>query len=110
MQAVLATRASARSRRLSVQHLVIDELLVLKHSIRARPPWFRAKGGVGRIKTRLSTLYIRLRVVPGATMKTVVSRPWFERRYDHRRSRGLPLRPGPLAEMRLGGPLVEPPA
>ena len=76
-------RATARGKGLALEHLVVDELIVLRLQQRMRPPMFRAKGGVGRIKTRISSVWLRLREVPGATMKTVVLKPWFERRNKH---------------------------
>ena len=91
MQAVLAARASARPRGLQLQHLVVDECVVLKDETTPRPVLFRAKGGVGRIKRRRSKVWLRLREVPGASMQTIVTKPWFERRYKHRKH-GAPRR------------------
>jgi hypothetical protein len=63
--------------------LVVDELVVLKHeTLRGR--LYRAKGVVDQIKHPKNRIWIRLRPVAGATMKTVIIKPWFERRYKHR--------------------------
>lgn len=97
LQAVLAARAKARGARpsagayaddwrpLALEHLVVDELVCLKKNVRMRARYFRGRGGVASIMTRRTKLSLRLREVPGATMQTRVLRPWFERRYRHRR-------------------------
>ena len=99
LQAVLAARAKARGRQarfvgtqgperpLALEHLVVDELIILKKKERQRAVWYRGRGGAARIYTRRSKLSLRLREVPGATMKTKVLQPWFERKYRHRQRR-----------------------
>jgi hypothetical protein len=80
-------RGVGRQKKLQLEHLVVDELIILKKKIRQRGLYFRAKGGTGRIRTETASVWLRLREVPGARMKTRVLKPWFERRYKHRKGR-----------------------
>eukprot|EP00892_Ulva_mutabilis_P005043 jgi/Ulvmu1/2910/UM147_0008.1 len=83
-EVLMAGRAAARQKQLKVTELVVDEALVLRAAYARRPPLFRAKGGVHYPRRSLSHVFVRLREVPGAAMKTVVLRPWWERRARHR--------------------------
>ena len=85
MQILLSARAAARHRNLDIPSLVVDEVLVLRGPYSRRPTVFRAKGGVNMPRRGKCHVYVRLREVPGACMKTAVLRPWWERRHSHRK-------------------------
>lgn len=85
VQVLMAGRAAARQRQLNVRQLVVDEAIVLRGPYARRPPLFRAKGGVHYPRRSSCHVFVRLREVPGAVMKTVVLRPWWERRLKHHR-------------------------
>lgn len=85
VQVLMAGRAAARQRQLDVRQLVVDEAIVLRGPYARRPPLFRAKGGVHYPRRSTCHVFVRLREVPGAAMKTVVLRPWWERRQKHHR-------------------------
>jgi hypothetical protein len=87
MQILLSARAASRHRNLHIPSLVVDEVLVLRAAYAAKPVVFRAKGGVNRPRRGKCHVYVRLREVPGACMKTAVMRPWWERRNTHRKQR-----------------------
>jgi Ribosomal protein L22p/L17e len=91
VQVLMSARASARHRKLDLASLVVDEILVLRAQYLRKRVMFRAKGGVNMPRSARSHLFVRLREVPGACMKTQVLRPWWERRYKHRK----PRRQGP---------------
>lgn len=87
MQVLMSARASARQRKLDLTCLVVDEVLVLRAAYHNKRVVFRAKGGVNMPRSARSHVFVRLREVPGACMKTEVTRPWWERRYKHHRAR-----------------------
>lgn len=88
----MAGRGSARQKQLDVTKLVVDEAIVLRGPYARRPPLFRAKGGVHYPRRSTCHVFVRLREVPGAAMKTVVLRPWWERRQRHRATTPPPKR------------------
>lgn len=85
LQILMSARAAARHRNLHIPNLVVDEVLVLRAAYARRPPIFRAKGGVNMPRRSSCHVYVRLREVPGATMKAAVCQPWWERRNNHHR-------------------------
>lgn len=84
VQILMSARAAARHRNLDLPSLVVDEVLVLRGAYARRPTIFRAKGGVNMPRRGKCHVYVRLREVQGACMKTSVLRPWWERRDSHR--------------------------
>lgn len=92
VQVILSARANAQPAGMSdnidlymdTSTLVVDELVILRGAYSRKPPVFRAKGGVNYPRFGRSHVYVRLRSVPGAEMKTIILKPWWERRYKHR--------------------------
>lgn len=69
---------------LDTSQLVVDEILILRAKFHNKRVIFRAKGTPARLRAGRSHIYVRVRQVVGAKMKTVVLKPWWERRDKHR--------------------------